>query len=88
MLNPIFEAWTTLACTSPWDLAPIRFGISLLAPAPTVDDSDFVADRFIADIGSLRYKLFIPSGYDGSPGAPNKTSQPHISLPATPSWHF
>ncbi|WLI87405.1 PHB depolymerase family esterase [Massilia sp. R2A-15] len=67
MLNPMLDAWTSLACTSPWDSAPIRFGISLLAPLPEPGPGDFVSDRFAADFGSLRYKLFIPSGYDGSP---------------------
>ena len=67
MLNPMLDAWNTMANYSPWDSAPFRFGIALIAPAPAAEPGDFIADRFHADFGSLRYKLFIPSEYDGSP---------------------
>jgi poly(hydroxyalkanoate) depolymerase family esterase len=31
------------------------------------DAGDFIADRFVSDAGSLRYRLFIPSAYAGAP---------------------
>ena len=67
MLNPMLDAWTSMAQLSPWDSAPFRFGIALLAPAAEAEGGNFVADRFTADFGSLHYKLFIPSEYDGAP---------------------
>lgn len=67
MFNPMLEAWASLARTSPWDSAPLRFASSLLAPASEVAAGEFISNRFLADFGSLRYKLFIPSGNDGSP---------------------
>ncbi len=65
MLNPMLDAWSTLARSSPWDVAPFNFGISLFAPEPELDAGKFVSDQFVADFGSLRYKLFIPSEYAG-----------------------
>jgi poly(hydroxyalkanoate) depolymerase family esterase len=65
MLNPMLDAWTSLA-RSPWNMDPFGFGISL-APAQQADAGKFISDRFDADFGSLRYKLFIPSEYSGAP---------------------
>jgi poly(hydroxyalkanoate) depolymerase family esterase len=67
MLNPMLDAWNSMAQFSPWDSAPFRFGIALIAPPPPAAPGDFIAGHFVADFGSLRYKLFIPSEYDGSP---------------------
>jgi poly(hydroxyalkanoate) depolymerase family esterase len=39
----------------------------LLAPSPEAGPGTFTSQRFDADSGSLRYKLFIPSGYTGQP---------------------
>jgi poly(hydroxyalkanoate) depolymerase family esterase len=66
MLNPMLDAWSSLAL-SPWDADPFRLGISLLAPAREAGPGEFISDRFDADFGSLRYKLFIPSEYTGAP---------------------
>jgi poly(hydroxyalkanoate) depolymerase family esterase len=38
-----------------------------LEPAKESDASKFISNRFDADFGSLRYKLFIPSKYTGAP---------------------
>lgn len=67
MLNPMLDAWNTMAQFSPWDTAPFRLGVALIAPAPAAEAGSFITDRFVADFGSLRYKLFIPSQYDGTP---------------------
>lgn len=67
MLNPMLDAWTSLAL-SPWDAAPFRFGMSLLAPeAESAPTGRFESDRYTADFGALHYKLFIPSEYSGAP---------------------
>jgi poly(hydroxyalkanoate) depolymerase family esterase len=65
MFNPMLDAWSALARSSPWDAAPFNFGISLFAPAPEHAAGKFVADQFDAHSGSLRYKLFVPSQYAG-----------------------
>jgi poly(hydroxyalkanoate) depolymerase family esterase len=77
MLNPMLDALTSMARLSHWDAVPFTFGLSLLAPAPSAGPAatkppagNFVSDRFIADFGSLRYKLFIPSQYDGAAALP------------------
>jgi poly(hydroxyalkanoate) depolymerase family esterase len=66
MLNPLLDVWSSFA-RSPWDADPFRFGISMLAPPKEAEPGSFIADRFDADFGSLRYKLFIPSEYTGAP---------------------
>jgi poly(hydroxyalkanoate) depolymerase family esterase len=66
MLNAMLDACSSLA-QSPWNADLFRFGISLLAPAPEDGPGTFISDRFDADFGSLRYKLFIPSEYTGAP---------------------
>lgn len=66
MLNPMLDAWSSLAL-SPWDADPFQFGISPLAAAPAGGSGRFISDYFDADFGSLRYKLFIPSEYTGAP---------------------
>jgi poly(hydroxyalkanoate) depolymerase family esterase len=66
MLNRMLDAWSTLAL-NPWDADPFRFGISLFAPVGEAGPGSFISDRFDADFGSLRYKLFIPSEYSGAP---------------------
>lgn len=67
MFNVMLEACTSLAQTSPWNSDFIRLGTLLLAPSPEAGPGTFTSDRFDADIGSLRYKLFIPTGYTGAP---------------------
>jgi poly(hydroxyalkanoate) depolymerase family esterase len=67
MFNPMLDAWSALARSSPWDVVPFKFGIPLLAPEPEPGAGKFVSDQFDADFGSLRYKLFIPSEYAGQP---------------------
>jgi poly(hydroxyalkanoate) depolymerase family esterase len=62
----MLDAWSSLAL-SPWDADPFRFGISLLSPAKEAGPGKFISDRFDADFGSLRYKLFIPTEYTGTP---------------------
>jgi poly(hydroxyalkanoate) depolymerase family esterase len=77
MLNPMLDALTSMARLSPWDAVPFTFGLSLLVPAEQATAKttakttagEFRSERFIADFGSLRYKLFVPSQYDGD-GAP------------------
>ncbi|MDB5906094.1 MAG: esterase [Massilia sp.] len=66
MLNPMLDAWSSLV-QSPWDADPFPFGISLPAAAPAPGSGRFISDYFVADFGSLRYKLFIPSEYGGAP---------------------
>jgi poly(hydroxyalkanoate) depolymerase family esterase len=65
MLNAMLDTWASLAL-SPWNADPFRLGISP-APASQAGAGKFVSDRFEADFGSLRYKLFIPSKYTGAP---------------------
>jgi poly(hydroxyalkanoate) depolymerase family esterase len=65
MLNTMLDAWSSLAL-SPWNADPFGFGISL-APARKTGAGKFISDRFDADFGSLRYKVFIPSNYTGAP---------------------
>jgi poly(hydroxyalkanoate) depolymerase family esterase len=67
MFNVMLDACTSLAQTSPWNSDFLRLGTLLLAPSPEAGPGTFTADRFDADFGSLRYKLFIPSGYTGEP---------------------
>jgi poly(hydroxyalkanoate) depolymerase family esterase len=66
MLNPMLDAWSTLAL-SPWDTGPFRFRTALFPPAPAAGPGKFISDRLDADFGSLRYKLFVPSKYSGAP---------------------
>jgi poly(hydroxyalkanoate) depolymerase family esterase len=65
MLNAMLDTWSSFAL-SPWNADPFRLGISL-APAPETGAGAFISDRFDADFGSLRYKLFIPGNYTGTP---------------------
>jgi poly(hydroxyalkanoate) depolymerase family esterase len=54
MLNTMFAAWPA-------------FGLSVWGEAPTPKSGQFIPGLFHADFKSLRYKLFIPSGYSGAP---------------------
>jgi poly(hydroxyalkanoate) depolymerase family esterase len=54
MLNTMLAPWPSFAH---WPLAD----------AVSQEAGEFIADRFDADTGSLRYKLFVPSSYDGTP---------------------
>lgn len=65
MLNPMLEAWSSLAL-SPWNATPFPFGPPL-APAGKVDAGRFISERCDTDSGSLHYKLFIPDAYTGAP---------------------
>ena len=71
MFNPMLDALTSMARMSPWDAVPFSFGLALPSPEakPKSKAGSFLSDRFITDFGSLKYKLFVPSGYDGA-GAP------------------
>jgi poly(hydroxyalkanoate) depolymerase family esterase len=66
MLNAMLDACTSLA-KSPWNTDLFWLGTALLAPAPEAARGKFIPDRFDADFGSLRYKLFVPSEYTGAP---------------------
>jgi poly(hydroxyalkanoate) depolymerase family esterase len=63
MFNTMFDAWSSFA-QPPWIASPLQ-----ALPSHDAPDSagTFLADRFDADAGSLRYKLFIPSAYAGAP---------------------
>jgi poly(hydroxyalkanoate) depolymerase family esterase len=65
MLNTMLDTWSSLALF-PWNADPFRRGNSL-EPTREADASKFISNRFDADFGSLRYKLFIPSKYNGTP---------------------
>ena len=65
MFTTMMDTWSSLAL-SPWNADPFRLS-SVFAPAPTKNAGQFLDDRFHADFGSLRYKLFVPSQYDGAP---------------------
>ena len=68
MLNPMLDALTSMARMSPWEAVPFSFGLALPSPQaklkPKPKAGSFLSDRFSADFGSLKYKLFVPSGYD------------------------
>lgn len=64
MLNPMLDAWSF--ALSPWTIDPFLFGTPA-APSQKAGTGQFVSGRFDADFGSLRYKLFIPSQYNGAP---------------------
>lgn len=67
MFNPMLDVWASMARSSTWDALPFGFGLVPLAPSQPAAVGNFIDDRYLADIGSLRYKLFIPSCYDGAP---------------------
>jgi len=54
MLNMMLDAWTSLALTP-------------FATASSDNGGDFVTHRYQGQTGSLRYKLYVPSSYVGSP---------------------
>jgi len=54
MYHTMLDAWTSLALTP-------------FAPASRRDGGDFIARHYHGDVGSLRYKLFIPGRYNGAP---------------------
>lgn len=54
MLSTMLDAWSSLALTP-------------FVPAASQDAGDFISGRYDGDARSLRYKLFIPSGYVGAP---------------------
>ncbi|MEO7576518.1 MAG: PHB depolymerase family esterase [Massilia sp.] len=64
MFNAMFDTWSSLAF-SPW-------GADVFSPAPLSSargraGGKFIADTVDTDIGSMQYKLFIPSSYSGAP---------------------
>jgi poly(hydroxyalkanoate) depolymerase family esterase len=63
MLNTMMDAWSSFA-QFPW--APPA---SLLPPAQDFSSAgaQFISQRYVADEGTLKYKLFIPSEYAGEP---------------------
>lgn len=61
MLNVMFDAWSSFA-QSPWQLP--SGNETFASPAPA-EGGTFVSRCFDTDGGSLRYKLFIPSGHMG-----------------------
>jgi len=54
MLNTMFAAWPS-------------FGLSVWGESPARTPGKFIPGLFHADFKSLRYKLFIPSAYQGQP---------------------
>ncbi|SFV11181.1 extracellular catalytic domain type 1 short-chain-length polyhydroxyalkanoate depolymerase [Pseudoduganella namucuonensis] len=69
MFNVMMDTWSSLAM-SPWNALSLQFGVLPPATSDTgrrAREGQFIEGRFDADIGSLRYKLFIPSGYKGKP---------------------
>lgn len=65
MLNPMLEAWSSLAFAAR-NVAPFQFGPPL-APAKKMDAGQFFSKRFDTDSGSLHYKSFIPDACTGAP---------------------
>ena len=65
MFTAMMDTWSSLAL-SPWNTDPFRLSTAF-APAAPANAGAFISDNFDADYGSLRYKLFVPSQYDGQP---------------------
>lgn len=63
MLDVMLDAWTSFA-QAPWRLPS---GTAPFAPPAPPGGGTFVARRFDAEEGSLRYKLFVPSGHADVP---------------------
>jgi poly(hydroxyalkanoate) depolymerase family esterase len=66
MFNNLLDACASLA-QSPWPTDLFRLPTAFLAPAPETGTGTFISGSLDADFGSLRYKLFIPSAYNGTP---------------------
>lgn len=70
MFNVMMDTWSSLAL-SQWNAVP-QFGAFFPPATGPVTGSDsstsqFIDSHFDADIGSLRYKLFVPTSYTGAP---------------------
>jgi poly(hydroxyalkanoate) depolymerase family esterase len=65
MLNPMFDAWANLCGVNPfgWDFAhpPAPAG----APRAKPGAPGLIAQQLASDAGTLDYKLYIPSSYNG-----------------------
>lgn len=62
-MNTFLDPWLCFAIPA-WDPDLFRSGSSV---APAHESGRFISDRFDSDSGSLRFKLFIPSCYTGTP---------------------
>ena len=67
MLTAMLDTWTSFAQFQ-WNPVPFTLG-TMFAPLPAndADAGTFLDDRYFADIGSLRYKLYVPRAYRGAP---------------------
>jgi poly(hydroxyalkanoate) depolymerase family esterase len=69
MLNVMMDTWASFAQYQ-WNPVPFTLG-NMFGPTGVPDSSAhtgrFLDQRFDADIGSLRYKLFVPRAYRGAP---------------------
>lgn len=71
MLNPMFDAWASLCSVNPftWQLPhaepyiPVRNKLAVDGPP------SLVSERLVTDSGSLDYKLYVPSTWQGEPAA-------------------
>ena len=74
MLNPMFDAWANLCAVNPfaWDFShpetarvPTRHKTAVNSPSSM--PPSLVSHRLATDAGSLDYKLYVPSTYQGQP---------------------
>lgn len=72
MLNPMFDAWANLCAVNPfaWEFSHPESHSTTARPKTAANvPPSLVSQRMVTDAGSLDYKLYVPSTYQGAPGA-------------------